>query len=250
MRWLLLLSTALCAYYQPWLPELFQPELDLGYTFEEYPSSTNIPQNVLHGGWVSLGISPWFNWYGQIDGAAKWAKDIDEFFFDYIRFTAKYNVLDEWAGDCVTLTFGGSIAVPSGTSRRELGTPHLGQVDLELFGSVGYCGFWAAGAVVGSRWGPPTLKGIFGVEKFVYKCHRLAVGLAGRVGLDDNPLTPNFQGYAPIKTRAGEVWAKYRYCIPIWGQLVAEYNYRFYAKNFPKNAHNLLIGIHYPISLG
>ncbi len=269
-KWLLLLLPLplLATQLDPWFGPFLQPEVRAAYEGQYYPKVTssspiacpclNSP-NDLHSLWGSLAITPWPYFNTEIEGAVTYVAQSDKTFFDYGMWTARYKVCDDITGDPLSLTTGFSLAVPSHTSLREVGTPWLGHAQIEFHAAVGKelamrCEDWDwrvwgfAGAGF-SRINWPTLRLMAFVERQICR-HRFKLGLRGLIGLGGKPLVDKccFDGYAPIQTRAVEAEAGYHYTIPCLGTLFIDYRFRFLARNYPASASIVRIGLLYPLS--
>jgi hypothetical protein len=266
---LLLPLHLLAAELDPWFGDFLQPEVRAAYVGQYYPKVTSSsPQacpclnspNDLHSAWASTAITPWPYVNTELELAITHSAQTSKTFFDYGMLTARYKILDDISGDCLSLATGFSLAVPSDTSLREVGTPWMGRVQLEFHAAAGKevarCWqawdwrVWAFGGVAFSRFDWPRLRMMAFVERQI-RCHRFKIGLRGLIGLAGEPLLDKccFHGYAPIQTRAAEVEAGYCYTLPCVGSLFIDYRFRFLARNYPASTSIVRVGFYYPLSL-
>ncbi len=247
-RWLLFLCLPLFATeLAPWFGETFQPEIRLKYHFQTYPEPFG--GDTLNSGIVSGAISPWPTWSTELELA------VTNFFFDYGKWTLRYLLLDDIEGDPVSMAIGGSLIFPSATSIRDIGTSHLGSINLSLHTAIGKeipCGCawswraWILGEILTSFQDWPNLSGRLVVERNIRDRHRFRCSLIGLTALTGRSLPPpnRFPGYAKIDRRTLDLEVGYCYrCLSI------RYAYRLAASNSPRRLHSLLITLYFPLSL-
>lgn len=257
MKWLLFLCLPLFATeLRPWFGPTFQPEIRASYHFQYYPQPFG--GETLHSGILSGLISPWPTWSTELEFAITDSTQRG-FFFDYGKWTVRYLLMDDVVGDPVSMTVGGSLTFPSATSIRDIGTFHLGSVNLELHTAIGKeitCGYdwawrmWALGAIESSFQSWPHVNGRLVVERNLRDRHHFQLALLGEVALSGRSLPPPrfFPGYAKIQTRYLDIEGCYTYLIPFSWQIKICYAYRLAAKNTPRRLHSVLITLFYPLS--
>src|SRR5262249_45424456 len=151
-----------------------------------------------------------------------------------------------------SLAIGGSILVPSTTSRRDFATEHLGSVDWQAHVAIGKERFsraclwwtqrvWGVGAIAWSTRGAPQLRGK--VAWAVNWCDRgwAEAFITGLYGLGHHKLSAfvPFAGYAPFATRAVDFGILIAQCLGDLGEGRLLYAYRPYARNYPESAHTV-----------
>lgn len=182
--------------------------------------------------------------------------------FDSIRLTGRYLLLDDVAGNYpVSAVLGLTVIEASKRAIKDPSSFHHGQFEGELHLSIGkecsYLEFWTTRiwglAAIGYALerGSPWLRGDLTWEKNWWNRHRLSFGVHTLWGLGGRNLPVHccFPGYANIRHQSIDLGLSYRYLFDMGLSVTAEYAHRVLARNYPGNANQFVLSLHYPIGL-
>lgn len=180
------------------------------------------------------------------------------FGMDAIRFTGRYQWLNDVVGDPVSLSTGVTVSSIFPPARKNVATFDHGGVACEAHVAVGRemsCmqywtsrawGVFAAGiADVGSPW----LRGNIGWEHNWCNTHYFELSADSIWGLGGDELNLcYFYGYGSIQYQAIDLEVRYSYQCDFGPLLSAGYGYRVYARNAPQNVNFVLLRVEWPLS--
>lgn len=268
MKWLALFfltPIALISFsLEPWFTPLAEFQFRPSYAYEHYPSVAQgknptrySSNNHLIG--LNLGVSFWPNWDAEIEGDFSRTRELN-WQAQKIGLQLRYLLLDDVAGDPVSLAVGGQLFFVPTRNMRDVSSPYHSQGNAQLGLSIGKeidqifqwkWRFWGyVGAGIANR-GAPWLRPLIALEGKFYHRHVLQltgegyVGFGGRHRVD----IAQMDGYANISHRSIDVGLRYTYLIPIWGDLSFKYGFRPYAHAFPKYLSCFLIEYRFPFSI-
>jgi hypothetical protein len=183
------------------------------------------------------------------------------YFLDSLRLTARYQLTDDVIGDAFSSVAGVSLNQVFTKGLDDISFFHHGEVEGELFITVGIeCApqaFWVKrsyallGLGAGDH-GSPWLHALLALETKRSPSQKMAIYLEALMGCGDKNIlkTTDFHGYGAIAHRSLDIKCS-------WEQYIADTHalwkiegaYRLFAYNCPKNAFNLYLSIIYPFGL-
>lgn len=250
--------------YSPWLGEVYEFRFGTDYSYEYYPHLQTPDRhlwrhhshnNNLH---FCLGVSPAAYWDTEVEAQLASTSE-SAFFFDYFKWTGRYNFLDDVTGDCISLTAGASLSLVNKKALRDFSTLHQGEAELDLHVAIGKeiskgaRWLWHPWGVVGctvANHPYPGFHGIVMVERNFEDIHVVNLFSKGNIGMGGKDLSSRreFDGYGPIQYRSIDLGATYSYALPLWGKLSVEYTYRLFAHNYPERNQRITVAYLLPFS--
>jgi len=216
----------------------------------------------------TVDANDYFATTGIYSSYANWAAELASVFaathsrsfgFDSLQLSGRYQPLSDIQGDFVSLTTGVTLEYAGHQALHDFSSFHHSRYSVEGHVAVGkeiaswnnwLWRYWTLGACgIGSS-GSPWLKGILAAEKnlpcnWIIKAHLQALWGLGQRDLDFR----DFKGYGAIAHRSLEGGLKIAKKTDTYGSFELGYTYRFYARNFPKVAHLVILEYAYPFGL-
>ncbi|QVL57178.1 MAG: hypothetical protein KFB93_07295 [Simkaniaceae bacterium] len=268
MKWLLTLfffpSLAFTFVLEPWYTTIGEFQFRSAYSYQYYPSvnqGKNPSSYHSHDHLIdlNLGIQFWPNWEFQVESDFSNTRKLN---WGTQRFgiQLRYLLLDDVAGDPVSLSLGlQSYYVPS-RNLRDVSSPYHAQGNIELGAAIGkeidktynwLFRFWGFLGVGTANRGLPWVRPLLATEMKFQQQHKLKVFSEGYVGFGHlRRININqFNGYAKIAHRSIDLGLNYSYLFKIWGTLGFQYAYRLYAHSFPEHASTFKVEYRLPFSL-
>jgi len=258
------LTTCLTATeYPPWYDndlEVASRSTILYQTFQKVETScgkTNYSSNDVFLK-QSLGLS--FDKYAAEVELVAAATRKQHFNLDHLKLTGRYRIYDDIIDDPFSLVAGLSLVQAGRPALHDPASFHHGLFEVEAHLSVGkeisQNQFWLKRyfAVFGIGQGShlPWLRADFVYAQNYCDLSEFRLFVNTLFGLGGRNLNLNhFHGYGSIQHRSIDLGLQYSYFLEnVDGSLTAEYSYRVYAKNFPKNVNCLALTFYYPFGLG
>lgn len=249
----------------PWLTPIYEFEPQVRGSYYFYPSvncagvdQSDSSHNQFYT--LNLALTAFENWNCEIEFQAFDTKT-HSFNFEYGRLALRTALLDDISGRApISLAAGVIATVPVKEALFDLSCLHHWYFDGEIFLSLGKecsCGpTWDKRAYLVTAFGcashgSPWIRGFAKLEKNICDTHHLRVFVEYIQGLGNNVLlTPEpFPGYARLAHHSLDAGLGYSYILFPWGTLSLDYSHRFYAQNFPDNAHRATLSLLIPFSL-
>lgn len=219
--------------------------------FEKYSSDDFFLNRSLSNSCESFGVEV------EVTGARtrKQLWDIDHF-----SVTGRYVWTNDIAGDPLSFTTGVNLSKCFHRSLHDLSSFHHGLGEAEFFVSIGAetekddiqwlkRGWGVFGIGIAER-GSPWLRGQLAYEFRLCTYHEIGFQLNTLWGLGSKRLRPHdFHGYGPIQHQSLDLGLRYTYLIEFVGNIGLEYYYRPYARNFPAQAHRVILSMLYTFGL-
>ncbi|MCB1111896.1 MAG: hypothetical protein H7A37_03225 [Chlamydiales bacterium] len=260
-----LLSTASLGAtdFQPWYPRDLEIQTRFLYAQQRYDNvdtiTGSVPQrstNNFFGAGVEVAYT---EWCGEVELMTSqtlsraWSPE-------YLRATARYQLMDDVIGDPVSLVVGATGTYVFGQSIKDIAVFHQCRVEGELHLAVGkeystganwIARAWALGAVGGGEHGAAWYRGLVVADYLYCLNHELRVFVEGLHGNGSQALNLSvpFNGYGTINYETGDVGGRYSYYFDFYGSFSFTFAYRFYAKNCPEYAKTYAIEFLYPFGL-
>ncbi|NGX51352.1 MAG: hypothetical protein K1060chlam2_01218, partial [Chlamydiae bacterium] len=247
MRILLLLFFPLTLFafvIDPWLTTLAEFEFRSAYSYRTYPSvdrGFNPESYHSHDHLIDLNLGLRFlpNWEGQLEADFSKTRRLS-WGTERIGVQLRTLLLDDVAGDPVSLTVGGQLFYVPTRNMHDVSSPYHAQGNVELGVAIGkeidsvhqwlyrFYGFLGVGS--GNR-GYPWLRPLLSVEMKHARHHKFQLFSKGYIGLGRrSQININqFNGYSKIQHRSIDLGANYTYLFDIWGALGVQYSFRVYA---------------------
>lgn len=248
----------------PWMTTVGELQFRSAYSYRYYPSvdrGFNPSSYNSHDHFIdlNLGVQFWPRWEAQIETDFLSTRKLD-WGTQRVGGQIRYQLLDDVAGDLVSLTLGGQIFYVPTRTLRDVSSPYHAQGNFELGLAVGkeidqlyhwICRFWGfLGAGIANR-GSPWLRPLLAIETKIAESHKFKLFSEGYFGFGDKNRVDidHFKGYARIEHRSIDIGLNYTYLFKIWGALGLEYTYRVYAYAFPHHAQTMRIEYRLPFSI-
>lgn len=171
----------------------------------------------------------------------------------------RIGILDDIAGDPMSLTLGLNVRAATGHFLKTVATPYASELNFELTGAIGK--EWSNKTVWLSRVyglvtlgqanrGSPWTSALAAYQVNVKNRHRFTlfadglVGWGGKKHVDVN----HFRGWAEFQYRAIDLGAGYGYRAGSYGELSIHYSYRVFARTYPENVNSLMVAYTVPFS--
>ena len=259
----LLFPLSLSAFVvDPWFSNIGEFQLRSTYSYRYYPqmsqSQTSYHSND-HLIDLNLGLTFLPSWEAQLESDFS---DIQKLSWGAERLGAqiRYLMLNDVAGDPVSLTIGGQLFYVPSRNLRDVSCPYHAEGNLELGVGMGkelggvyhwlyrLHGFFGIGT--GNR-GSPWLHPSLSVEMKYGRPHKFQLTADGSFGLGKQSLVfvDRFHGYAKIKHRSVDLSLGYSYHFKIWGSLEMQCVYRLYAYACPERVGMFTMSYHFPFSI-
>jgi len=247
----------------PWFGEFLELEARVSARYQQFDRvnsgkhSFSYPSNDLFTNF-SLSLSPYPDWDAEIETLFANTRHRN-YGFDSAKVTGRYLLMDDIIGDPVSLTAGLSLILPIYSALHDIGSFHHGMVEFEAHAAVGqevpylsqwlirHYGFFACGI---ATQGAPWLRASYYLERNFCNALAAKVYLESLFGLGKRRVhRENFRGYGAIAHRSIDAGIELSYTFDYWGELSLGYAYRFYSRNFPRNANFVRLSYYLPFTL-
>lgn len=249
---------------KPWLGNPLEFELDTAFTYYRFhkvegaSKQLSSPSNnrvIL----LDLGLTSYSSFDVQMEG--EFAKS------DHINWAlrsaaiqGRYQLLNDIAGDPVSLMLGLNIRGAPHHFLKDVSTPYASEFNLEVTGSVGKewsnadqwtmrtYGFFAIGM---ANRGYPWTRELFVWQYNLFNTHRFLLFAEGDFGFGNQQHVnvKHFNGWAKFQHQSIDVGIAYGYRISVYGLLSLAYAHRIFAHNFPEHVNFFTIHYCLPFSL-
>lgn len=211
----------------------------------ELPQSSRNNYSLVCG---SFAADDWLN--AQIElGLAQRDQRSNWMDFDHLALTGRYLVMNDVAGDFLTLTLGVTGVIPHSSGVRDLNHRHHGYGHGEIHLAMGkelVCGetwssrSWVYGGIGQGSRGSPWWRGSVGVESWLCDQHRLALSFDALGGWGKQALdVDRFGGYDSIAHRSLDVGLDWVYDMGLSGEASIGWRNRLWARNTPKDVYEV-----------
>ena len=248
--------------YSPWTERDFELLPSLEFQYQNYSKVDSGKKSK------KIDADDYFLTGGISTSYAEWSAEIEAVFadtynrsfgFDSITFTGRYRWLSDIMADFATLTTGLSLIYSSNKALNDFSSFHHGRYEAEGHVSIGkeiscrsywLWRFWSVFAFGIAERGSPWIRGQIAVDKNISCSWYFRAFASSLFGLGDRDISiKSFHGYGSIKHRSIELGTKIYKPTDEYGTFRLGYSYRFYARNFPINAHLILAEYLYPFGL-
>lgn len=182
------------------------------------------------------------------------------FGFDAFKASARYDWLDDVAGDAISLTTGIATSFSTASRIADLSSQNHGVAELEVNSAVGKefgysdSGFyrvWAAGFAGIANQGSPWIGMECRLEKVIRDSHFIALFLQAEKGLSPGKLSKEtcFRRWASIGYEFEEVGVRYSFKKYALGTAYTQVTKRVHARFCPDNSWSFQIGVNIPFSI-
>lgn len=262
---LLSVSSSLLGFDQkPWMGDFLQFHFIPSFTYRSYPSvdrAYNPSHYSSHDRYTTADLEVCFlpSWDAQV--GLEFADTREQALgLQSGGVQVRYQFLNDIGGDSVSFTSGLNIRGVSKRSLKDVSCVYANRWNFEIVNSVGKefayrCRwFFRTFAFLGvgqATKGRPWVRGLVFLEGNLAKKHKLSLFTEGYFGFGKNRFVniDDFNGYGNIFHQSIDVGAAYTYDMSkIWGNFTFSYNYRVFAKAFPKNAQTYLFAYNFPFS--
>jgi hypothetical protein len=259
------LSAPCCALEtKPWFGDVYEFNFQAAYSFSRFhkvegavkqlksPFNNN---DVL----FDLGFTPSADFDLQVEGEFAETSQTG-LNFRSAAVQGRYRLLDDIAGDPITLTLGANFRGASPHFLHDVSTPYAAPCNIELTCALGK--EWSRGAMwtmrtyglfslgQGSR-GLPWTRELATWELNFNDTHRLTLFAEGYFGFGGKQHVNirYFNGWGHIQHQSIDLGLSYGYKFDFYGVLTASYAYRVFAHNFPERVNFFILSYRLPFSL-
>ena len=263
MMTLVLQASAAATNLIPWYPRNLEFQWLSAFSYQHYRyidvaghSSGSSGHRSLYLQSLSLAYS---EWCGELELFFA-DSSFRRFGGDSVKGTLRYQFMDDITGDAASVVVGGSCAAVFAPALRDIAMFHSSALEGELHFAIGKelstwsswsSRGWLVAAVGVGDHGSPWLFGKAAVEKNICERHFIRLETTARRGLGGKApdLASRFHGYGSIDYSALAAAVSYCYCFDCGSELILEYEKRYYARNCPGDAEQLLFVYIYPFGL-
>ena len=249
---------------KPWLADPYSFELYTDFAYSRYQTINHAvqqPAYPYHNYVTDVAIS--FTPSPQIDAEVEvnLARTPHQTYgFRSAAIQARYLVLDDIAGDPISLVLGGNMRGVTARAVRDVSCPYgsylNAEVTLFLGKETSHEGDWlyrwyVGGALLGvANHGLPWNRYLTAFETR-FSRHALKVFSLGYFGYGKHKKVSidHFHGWAPIHHSSIDIGAQYRYEFFLYGELGLSYAYRLWARSYPEREQTLVLSYTLPFSL-
>ena len=172
---------------------------------------------------------------------------------------ARYVLLDDIAGDPLSLTLGLNLRAVSSRSVRDVSSPYASYMNYEITTALGKefseKGFWisrfyALGSIGIANHGSVWNRAYAAFEKCFFQTQVIKVFTVGYFGYGPKKIVDsnNFYGWGEVCHRSIDCGIQYRYGLSVWGEIGLSYAYRVLARSYPQNTQTAEISYTLPFS--
>lgn len=249
---------------KPWLGNLYEFVWDTSYLYQGYPKvaeGSSLRKYSSDDFFLSTSLSNTFS-----EGSASAELEIvaantrKQRGIDHFSLAGRYSLLDDIAGDSVSLVTGLSLSVCTPKALKDISSFHHGRGEAELYLSLGselerstylwLTRWWAVTAVGIADRGSSWLRANGAYEFRLGTFHEFRVFMDTLWGLGHHKLRVcDFDGYGNIQHQSIDLGFRYTYLIEFFGHCSFEYSYRPYSRNFPAQTHRCLFFLVYTFGL-
>ena len=207
---------------------------------------------------MNCSFSPSTRLCGSIEGTIGYNIK-KSFFLDEISILGQRLWYNDIIGDTFSFATGLNLRYHSKTSLENISTPHYSRLECEFISYLGKeitfrdtwtSRYWSNIALGCGSKGYPWLQTSLNAEKNFENNNFIKLFCNSGYGFAKSKFNEEtFDGFSSIKHRFVEIGAKYTHKFPVIGRLSAQYIYRPYGKNYPKNCHIFIISFMSPIDL-
>jgi hypothetical protein len=248
---------------RPWFGNYLEFEFRSHLLYQNYKALARGADSIAHSSDdlfldMSLGFVP--DPQLSVEAEIECANTTHNHGVDHFSFTGRYMLLNDIAGDAISLVAGLTLQQAFIGSLRDMSSFHHGRSEAEFHLAVGkeLCSnrflwdsrLWAIGAFGFAEQGKPWLRANLGYDYRLAIYHELSVFAKTLWGMGNKKLNPyDFDGYGSLHHQSVDLGLRYTYLIEFFGSASIEYMHRVYARNFPAEAHLLMISVLYTFSL-
>lgn len=248
---------------RPWFGDVYEFRLDSSFTysrFDKVEGAFRQPHGISNNyvSMVGIGFMPADSWDLEIDlEMAQTPRE--QFGFRSSAIQARYQFLDDIAGDPVSATMGLSIRGVGNQSVQDVSSPYSSYANYEVHTAIGkehvFQDTWTLRgyglvAVGQANHGYPWIRSTASFEGNIHDTHRLELFSVGYFGFGHHRVDAHhFHGWGNIRHQSVDVGGSYKYKFDLWGVLSLSYAYRVYAHLYPQNEQTLMIRYELPFSL-
>ncbi|MCK4934388.1 MAG: hypothetical protein KAR79_02260 [Simkaniaceae bacterium] len=249
---------------KPWFHDLWQIYFTPSYAYSYYPSvagGVKPSHYSSHNQLISydLGVSFLEKWDTQIEVEFARSSKLD-WGARSGAMQVRYLVLDDVAGDFISLTVGGNLRWVPSRNLRDVSCPYHSHFNAELGVGLGkeidrvfnwlYRVYGYMGVGIANH-GAPWIKPLAAFEFNYRNRHRYKVFSEGYFGFGslDRVNIRSFYGYGKVQHQSVDIGGTYEYLFKIWGSFSFDYSFRVYAHNYPQFESRFKFAYNFPFSI-
>ncbi len=259
-----LTSTACSLDTKPWFGEVYEFSFEGTYDYSRFRrvegASRQLTSPINNQSlFADFGFTSSSSIDLQVEGELGRTTDIG-WTFRSAAVQARYRVLDDIAGDPLTLTFGLIFRGAAPHMLTDVSTPYAAELNTEATCSLGKewssNEFWAmrtygfasiGQANSGYPWTRELLVGQYNLNDI----HRFTVFFEGYFGFGNRRRVDvkHFRGWGKYRHQSMDLGLSYGYKIGLYGVITASYAHRVFAHNYPEHVNFFTLSYHLPFSL-
>lgn len=277
-KWQSMIVAALCCLpfsaeatdLQPWFPDLLLFELGGEFDYRHYHKVDLGADGTTHFSStdkifdLSLLVSPYPNWCWEMEFLFA-STSTQDFGLSDARITGRYQILDDVAGDAVSLVVGTTLDLATTAALHDVSLFPHGHFNAEAHVSIGkelvnpeapmYWNwhFWGTTGLGMAEKGRPWFRWDLNVERNFDNFIRLKAFVDGLYGMGSQDLTlarlQHFKGYSTIRHQAVDIGLALTPTFEIWGELSLTVMHRVHARNAPCAVNSIELRYLFPFSL-
>jgi hypothetical protein len=239
-------------------------QLDVNFAYSRYDKIQNAvrqPSHTYNNYIPLLGLGFTASESLALDAEVEFAQTPHQSFgFRSSALQGRLLLLDDIAGDPVSITAGVDVRGVSGRSVKDVSSPYASyfnaQASLALGKEISWQDTWKMraygwGSVGLANHGAPWIDSYLAIEGNIQNTHRILVFSDGYFGLGHKQKVniQHFRGWGAFAHRSIDVGIRYQYVFELWGALGFQYAYRVYAHSYPAKQQLFVLSYTLPFSL-
>lgn len=172
----------------------------------------------------------------------------NSFNFESVGLQLRRQILNDIAGDFVSIMLGGNVRYVTGLRLHDVVTPYHNLFNFELLGALGrevsrdgdwIARFFGFGAVGFANEGSPWIRVLLDARGKFHRSYVLRLFAEGYFGLGSQVIVnvDHFDSYAKIAHQSIDVGGSYTYIFQTQGSLSIQYAYRVFARSYPEHTN-------------
>lgn len=264
VAFLSLASTAYSLDTKPWFGEVYEFSFEGTYAFSRFSRVEGASTQLTHpinsqSVFADFGFTSNASTDLQVEGELGRTTDIG-WTFRSAAVQARYRLLDDIAGDPLTLTFGLIFRGAAPHMLTDVSTPYAAELNTEVTCSLGKewssQGCWTIHTYGFATLGQANSGYPWTRELLVWKynlndIHRFTAFAEGYFGFGNRHHVDvkHFRGWGKYQHQSIDLGLSYGYKIGLYGVITASYAHRVFAHNYPEHANSFTLSYHLPFSL-
>lgn len=249
---------------KPWFGDVYEFDFQGVYSFSRFTKVDGASKQLKnplnnHDFLFDLGFTPSPSFDFQVEGEFA-QTTLTGFNFRSAALQGRYRLLDDIAGDPISLTFGLIFRGASPHFLHDVSTPYAAECNTELTCALGKEwsseGMWTMRtyglATLGqANRGYPWTRELALWELNLNDTHRFTLFGEGYFGFggQQHVNVDHFDGWGKFQHQSIDLGLSYGYKFDVYGVLTGSYAYRVFAHNFPEHVNFFILSYQLPFSM-